>query len=120
MPQARSLSGLAALVTAMLGLQGCHGTSPTNPVTPQRTSAATSSASTSSSTPETLQFRRASFHLPSAIQREVGVAEGGTIYLVGGLNGADASVGTVDKVDPGRGLVEVVGQMPHPFHDGAG
>src|SRR5438132_714581 len=111
MPHARSLAGVVTLVTLMLGLQGCHSPSPTNPGPPRRRSTGTSS--TASSAPAALQFRRAPFHLPSPIEREVGVAGGGAIYLIGGLNGAGDSVATVDKVDPGRGLVLVVGQMLH-------
>ena len=67
-----------------------------------------------------VRFRRATFHLPSAIQREVGVILGGDVYIAGGLNRSDTSVATVLKVDPHRGVVQTAGEMSRRFHDGAG
>jgi N-acetylneuraminic acid mutarotase len=67
-----------------------------------------------------VRFGRASFHLPSPIQREVGIAAGSTVYLIGGLNDTGTSVSTVEQVDLSRGRVQVIGQVLHRFHDGAG
>jgi len=114
---ARAGVSIAILGAATLCLQGCQGASPTN-----STSGPGSSTGTPlpARPPAVLDFRPASFHLPFAVQREVAVTSGRSIYLMGGLNAADNSVATVVKVDPGTGHVQTIGEMPRRFHDGAG
>jgi len=48
------------------------------------------------------------------------VADGGTIYLAGGLDSAGRSTGGVFSVDPRDGRVRLLGVLPRPFHDAAG
>jgi len=112
----RNRGSALVLVVTLLFLSACQSAPPSDVTMPTPPRPAPSAIS---GVPAVLHFRRAPFHLPSRIQREVGTAAAGSVYLAGGLNEADTSVATIEKVDPGRGLVQVVGQMPHRFHDGA-
>lgn len=67
-----------------------------------------------------LKVRRATFALPSPVQREVAGVIGGTVYVVGGLNNSDLSVADVVALNAGKGTAHEIGTMPNAFHDAAG
>ena len=60
------------------------------------------------------------YSLPAPVQREVAVTDGSTVYLAGGLNTSDASVGGVYSLDTRTGRVTSLGSTPSVFHDAAG
>jgi hypothetical protein len=60
------------------------------------------------------------YRLPAPVEREVAVAEGGIVYLAGGLDAGGASVAGVFSLDPATGKVTSLGSMPNAFHDAAG
>jgi hypothetical protein len=57
----------------------------------------------------------ASRHLPSPVQLPAVALRGSTVFALGGLDGADASVATVLRVAPGR--ARPVGSLPAAVHD---
>ena len=67
-----------------------------------------------------LQVVSANYALPAPVQREVAVSDGTTIYLAGGLDSSDASVGGVFTLNDRTGHVTSLGSMPNVFHDAAG
>ncbi|MBI3648470.1 MAG: hypothetical protein HY240_06970 [Actinobacteria bacterium] len=54
------------------------------------------------------------------MEREVAVADGGTVYIAGGLDRGGTSVAGVFSMDPVTGRLSNLGSMPHAFHDAAG
>jgi hypothetical protein len=62
----------------------------------------------------------APFSLPTAVQREVAVADGVRILLAGGLDAAGSSTNAVFAFVPRTGRVTTLGTLPHPVHDAAG
>jgi hypothetical protein len=91
------------------------------------TSAATAPQSGSSrhhhanDAPAALRLRIAPvYRLPAPVEREVAVADGGMVYLAGGLDGTGASVAGVFSLDPATGKVTSLGTMPNAFHDASG
>jgi N-acetylneuraminic acid mutarotase len=81
---------------------------------------ATTSRPSPTATAQVLRVRRAPFVLPFAVQREVALAAGDAIYLLGGLNGSSVSTSTVLSVNTEKGTAHVAGHMAQAFHDAAG
>lgn len=67
-----------------------------------------------------LRIGHATYSLPAPVQREVAVTDGSTVYLAGGLDSSDASVGGVFSLDPRTGEVTSLGATANAFHDAAG
>jgi outer membrane protein assembly factor BamB len=72
-----------------------------------------------SATP-TATLASASYRLPAPVQREVAVASGGRVIIVGGLDAAKVSTNGVFRLDPASGRVSPLGVVPNAFHDAAG
>jgi hypothetical protein len=67
-----------------------------------------------------LRIAHTTYSLPAPVQREVAVTDGSTVYLAGGLDSSDASVGGVFSLDARTGDVTSLGSTPNVFHDAAG
>jgi outer membrane protein assembly factor BamB len=72
------------------------------------------------SPPPTVTLVSAPYRLPAPVQREVAVASGGGVVIVGGLNAAKVSTNGVFRLNPGSGHVSPLGVVPNTFHDAAG
>jgi len=70
--------------------------------------------------PTVLRVARATYSLPAPVQREIAVSDGSTVYLAGGLDSSDTSVGGVFALDTRTGAVTNLGSTSHVFHDAAG
>src|SRR5205823_10986974 len=109
----RFLAGVGTLALVATACLGGGGPAPSGPPT---------SAPPSSVAPghrQHLRVRRASFVLPSPVQRSVAWREGDVVDLAGGLNAADTSVSTVLAIDVRAGTVRRLGDVARPFHDAA-
>jgi hypothetical protein len=82
--------------------------------------AAGTGASPSASPPLTLHVTRAAFHLASAISREVVLARGQDLLIIGGINQQLATTAAVTQLDPATGRAIRGGRLADPAHDAAG
>jgi hypothetical protein len=62
----------------------------------------------------------AALSLPVPVEREVAVADGRTIVIVGGLDATSSSTSGVFSLDPATHALTRLGSVPQPFHDAAG
>jgi hypothetical protein len=62
----------------------------------------------------------ARWHLPFAVSREVAVADGGALIVLGGLDRTGASSAAVIGVDPADGRTRMLGSLAVPTHDAGG
>ncbi len=118
----------AAAVVAALTLAGCGGTSGGTAAAP-RTALPSAPASSAPSPGASSPIPRPSagppraevvgWHLPQPLSREVVLASGGHLLVLGGLTGAGSTAQVVD-VDPASGTVHVVGRLASAVHDAAG
>jgi outer membrane protein assembly factor BamB len=74
----------------------------------------------SAAPPPTVTLTAAHYRLPAPVQREVAVASGGGVVIVGGLNAAKVSTNGVFRLDPVSGRLSQLGVVPNAFHDAAG
>ena len=105
---AGSLSVLAAC-SAAAG-QSPHRSAP--PVEPH--------ASPTTSPPLTLQVTRAAYHLPSAISREVVLARGQDLLIIGGITQQLTTTAAIIQLDTATGRATPSGRLADPAHDAAG
>jgi N-acetylneuraminic acid mutarotase len=62
----------------------------------------------------------APWKLPSPSSREVVLTDGRQLFLLGGLDAAKQTTGSVVRVDPSNGASQAVGSLVQPVHDAAG
>jgi len=85
------------------------------------TSPTTNASAAPGTAPEeaTLVVRSAGYGLVAPIQRSVAVWDGGVIYIAGGLDAADTTVGGVFSMNPTSGHLTPLGSLARPVHDAA-
>ncbi|TMK16758.1 MAG: hypothetical protein E6G63_02785 [Actinobacteria bacterium] len=66
-----------------------------------------------------LAVRSAGYGLVAPLQRSVAVWDGGIIYIAGGLDAADTTVGGVFSMNPISGHLTPLGSLARPVHDAA-
>jgi N-acetylneuraminic acid mutarotase len=67
-----------------------------------------------------LQVTRAGYRLPSAISREVVLARGQDLLIIGGITQALNTTGAIIQLNPVTGRAAPAGQLADPAHDAAG
>jgi len=77
-------------------------------------------ASPTASPPLALQVTRAPYHLPSAISREVVLARGQNLLIIGGITQQLTTTAAVIQLDPATGRATRAGRLADPAHDAAG
>jgi hypothetical protein len=70
--------------------------------------------------PMTLQVTRAAYRLPAAISREVVLACGPDLLVIGGITQQLVTTGTIIQLNPVTGRATRAGQLTDPAHDAAG
>lgn len=68
----------------------------------------------------TLQVTRAAYHLPSAISREVVLARGQQLLVIGGLTPQLTTTSTIIQLNPATGRTTYAEHLADPAHDAAG
>src|SRR5438552_6112223 len=68
---------------------------------------------------DALAVRSAGYGLIAPIQRSVAVWDGGVIYIAGGLDAANTTVGGVFSMNPTCGHLTSLGSLARPVHDAA-
>jgi hypothetical protein len=89
----------------------------------QRSAASRASApapSPSARDPLALQVTRAAYHLPAAISREVVLARGHDLLIIGGITQRLTTTGTIIQLNPVTGRATRAGRLADPAHDAAG
>lgn len=84
------------------------------------TPAAAASAPSSSAAGRGLQVGAASWQLPAPSAREVVLADGHDLVVLGGLDGSKQTIANVVRVDPSTGKASPAGSLSQPVHDAAG
>ena len=90
---------------------------------PRPSAAARTSAPAPSPTaraPLTLQVTRAAYRLPAAISREVVLARGQDLLVIGGITQQLATTGTIIQLNTVTGRATHAGKLAEPAHDAAG
>jgi len=109
-------AALVALVIVLVSIRGCSTTS----TTMSHAGAAPRTTPTSGAIPA-VEAGVLPWSLATPLSREVLLAGGGnTLTVVGGLDGAQASVPTVFTIDTATGNRTVVGALAQGVHDAAG
>jgi hypothetical protein len=67
-----------------------------------------------------LQVTRAAFHLPSAISREVVLARGQDLLIIGGITQQLTTTAAITQLDTATGRATHAGRLADPAHDAAG
>jgi hypothetical protein len=111
---------LTAVATGLcLTLAACSAsTGPPQPSSASRTPAPAASRTTGESL--TLRVTRASYHLPSAISREVVLARGQDLLIIGGITQRLTTTSTIIQLNPVTGRATRGGRLADPAHDAAG
>jgi hypothetical protein len=68
----------------------------------------------------TLQVTQAAYHLPSAISREVVLARGQDLLVIGGITQQLTTTSTIIQLNPVTGRATHAGHLADPAHDAAG
>ncbi|MHB8340461.1 MAG: Kelch repeat-containing protein [Mycobacteriales bacterium] len=113
----------AVVVVGVVAVALAAGSSSSSPPGSRGAAGATASRAATSPVPSPLghlTVASAPYHLPSPLSREVVLASGGALEILGGLNGADVSQTSVYQLDPSTGRVSQLGQLAEPLHDAAG
>ena len=99
----------------------CTGavSSTSEPATTAPSTAPGPAAPTAAPEAAALTVRSAGYQLVAPIQRSVAVWDGGVIYIAGGLDAADTTVGGVFSMNPTSGRLTPVGSLAQPVHDAA-
>lgn len=106
--------GLVAACSAAPGPAGApHRRAPA----PART---TAPARPAGPAPLTVQVTPAAYQLPSGISREVVLASGGNLLIIGGLNQRSVTTRTVTRLNPVTGRTARAGRLAAASHDAAG
>jgi hypothetical protein len=105
--------GLAAACSAS------PGSAPHPPASPAARPAATAPSPTAP-VPLSLQITPAAYQLPSGISREVVLASGGNLLIIGGLNQRSVTTRTVTTLNPVTGRTTHAGRLAAASHDAAG
>jgi hypothetical protein len=63
---------------------------------------------------------RVPYRLPAPVEREVAVADNGSIIVAGGLDSRGRSTDGVFRMNPSTGALSSLGTVPQAFHDAAG
>jgi hypothetical protein len=74
----------------------------------------------SASAPLAVQITPAAYQLPSGISREVVLASGGNLLIIGGLNQRSVTTRTVTRLNPVTGRSVPAGRLAAASHDAAG
>ena len=106
-----------ALVAAACSAGG--GRPPQRIATPAPHSS-TGNASPPIGPPQALQITPAAYQLPWGISREVVLARGGELLIIGGLNQRSVTTSTVTQLDPVTGRTTWTGRLADASHDAAG
>ncbi|HEY3096124.1 MAG TPA: hypothetical protein VGK05_04750 [Acidimicrobiia bacterium] len=114
-----AVSALALLVSACGGGSGGDRSKSRRPSTAASTSPA-SSAPASTRAGGALSITAASWKLPSPSSREVVLTDGHQLFVVGGLDAAKQTTGSVVRIDPSTGSSQPAGSLVQPVHDAAG
>ncbi len=109
-----TVAGGLCLCLVAAGCAASAGKSPQQP----GTSPAGSSAPTAR--PLTLQVTRAAYHLPSAISREVVLARGRDLLIIGGITQQLTTTDAIIQLDTATGRASHAGRLASPAHDAAG
>ena len=83
-------------------------------------SSAAPDASRTASPPLTLQVTRAAYHLPSAISREVVLARGQDLLVIGGITQQLTTTAAITQLNTVTGRATHAGRLADPAHDAAG
>jgi hypothetical protein len=67
-----------------------------------------------------LEITPAAYLLPAGISREVVLADGRSLLIIGGLNQQSVTTSAVTRLNPVTGRTERVGRLAAPTHDAAG
>jgi len=117
----RHLALPALSLAAALTLAACTAGSPANASSPSPgRRPGVRPSPTRPAGPLVLDAAQASWRLPSPLQREVVLAVGGRLQILGGLTGAGVSTTAVLNVDPARGDPTPGPALPRGVHDAAG
>lgn len=115
-----ALGSLVLLVSACGGGGGDHRTTKSTPATTAANAPASSAPTTAPSPAGAVRITPAPWKLPSPSSREVVLTDGRQLFLLGGLDGAKQTTGSVLRVDPSNGTSQAVGSLVQPVHDAAG
>jgi len=103
-----------------LAAAGCSASSGPPPQQPAASSVAAPAPSPTTHAPLTLQVTRAAYRLPSAISREVVLARGQDLLIIGGITQQLTTTGTIIQLNPVTGRAARAGRLADPAHDAAG
>lgn len=118
--RAKGRLGPVALVGALGLVAGaCSATHARPPATVAAPRQAGAGPSTTAAAPA-VQARLAPWRLAAPIAREVVLAQGHSLIVLGGVDGADQSVAGVFRLDPANGALSTLGTLPDAAHDAAG
>ena len=68
----------------------------------------------------TLQVTPAAYQLPAGISREVVLARGSDLLIIGGLNQRSVTTSAITVLNPVTGRTARAGRLADPSHDAAG
>ena len=109
---------LAVIAASISLLAACSVAARQSP--PRSTSSAAPDASPTASAPLTLQVTRAAYRLPSAISREVVLARGQDLLIIGGITQQLTTTPAITQLDTATGRATHAGRLAVPAHDAAG
>jgi YVTN family beta-propeller protein len=110
------LAVIAPLLVASCTRSAPSVSAPATPPGPPATGAAPSGAVVETAA---LAVSSAGYKLTAPIQRAVAVWDGNVVYIAGGLDASDTTVGGVFAMNPVSGRLTPVGSLAQPVHDAA-
>ena len=118
----RRLSTLTTGVCLSLAAAACSAGPGSSPPRPPASAARSSAPDPGQATGRPLRLRvtRAAYHLPFAISREVVLARGPDLLVIGGITQGLATTGAVIQLNPVTGRATRAGHLADPAHDAAG
>ena len=114
------LTAVAGGLCLSLAAAACSGGA--GPPAPGSAAASTSAPAPSPTAraPLTLRVTRTAYHLPAGISREVVLARGQDLLIIGGITQQLTTTGTIIQLNPVTGQATRAGQLADPAHDAAG
>ena len=114
------LTAVAGGLCLSLAAAACSGGA--GPPAPGSAAASTSAPAPSPTAraPLTLRVTRTAYHLPAGISREVVLARGQNLLIIGGITQQLTTTGTIIQLNPVTGQATRAGQLADPAHDAAG
>ena len=114
------LTAVAGGLCLSLAAAACSGGA--GPPAPGSAAASTSAPAPSPTAraPLTLRVTRTAYHLPAAISREVVLARGQDLLIIGGITQQLTTTGTIIRLNPVTGRATRAGRLAYPAHDAAG